>query len=262
MSERDEFYVGYLPEAPPRLAARTRRVVAGLIAGGAGLALILAASQAPFAPAVFEFGAARDFAGTIAALPHPALDVPRPGVAPAGEGRSTYLLVAPGKHGAGDAVAGLAGRQVRLRGSLVFRDGRTMIDLEPGSLAPIGPAAAPAAGAVSLGLQTLAGEIVDSKCYLGVMRPGQGKPHRACAARCISGGIPAMLVARDRTGGVAHLLLVGRDGRPIGREVLDRVGEPVRVRGEVVREGGWLVLRADPAAFRPVEGRQEDDASP
>jgi hypothetical protein len=28
---------------------------------------------------------------------------------------------------------------------------------------------------------TLTGEIVDSKCYLGVMNPGQGKVHRDCA---------------------------------------------------------------------------------
>ena len=37
---------------------------------------------------------------------------------------------------------------------------------------------------------TLIGEIVDSKRYLGVMNPGNGKVHRDCAVRCLSGGIP------------------------------------------------------------------------
>jgi hypothetical protein len=50
---------------------------------------------------------------------------------------------------------------------------------------------------VSLGTQTLIGEIVDSKCYLGVMNPGALIPHRACAIRCISGGIPPVLLVRQ-----------------------------------------------------------------
>ena len=43
----------------------------------------------------------------------------------------------------------------------------------------------------------LRGEIVDSKCYLGVMNPGEGTVHRDCAARCLSGGLPPMLVVRS-----------------------------------------------------------------
>ena len=48
----------------------------------------------------------------------------------------------------------------------------------------------------SLGKQTFVGEIVDSKCFLGVMNPGRLTPHRACAIRCISGGVPPVLLVR------------------------------------------------------------------
>jgi len=51
----------------------------------------------------------------------------------------------------------------------------------------------------SLGTQTLVGEIVDSKCFLGVMNPGQLTTHRACAIRCISGGVRPCSSSARRT---------------------------------------------------------------
>ena len=65
--------------------------------------------------------------------------------------------------------------------------------------------------AVDLGEHTLRGEIVDIKCYLGVMKPAHGKPHRSCAARCISGGIPPVLMVKDRDGDTNYLLLVSAE---------------------------------------------------
>ena len=99
---------------------------------------------------------------------------------------------------------------------------------------------------VPLGRQRLRGEIVDSKCYFGVMKPGQGKAHRDCAVRCISGGAPPAFVVRaagpeggERT---LILLLVGSDGSSIGSRILDLVAEPVEIEGEVSRLGDQLVL--------------------
>ena len=105
---------------------------------------------------------------------------------------------------------------------------------------------------VGLGRQTLVGEIVDSKCYLGVMNPGQLTPHRACAIRCISGGIPPILLVRQTNGSALHFLLVSSDGRPVNKEVLAMVAEPVQITGEVVRQGEFLILRADPATYRRI----------
>ena len=177
-----EFYVGYLPQAPPGLARSVRRIVLGLVAASVLTALVLVFWQARFPASVFEFQQYRDFEGTLREHPYPNL-----AVAPAMPG---YLLVAPGKHGATELVAGFDGRAVRLKGSLIYRDGGRMIELVPNSLQASGNSPIPAPDAIDLGMTTLSGEIVDSKCYLGVMNPGNGKVHRDCAVRCISGGIP------------------------------------------------------------------------
>src|SRR4030095_6015081 len=103
---------------------------------------------------------------------------------------------------------------------------------------------------VSLGKQTFVGEIVDSKCYLGVMNPGALTPHRACAIRCISGGIPPVLLVRQEDGSATYLLLVSADGKPVNQHVLDIIAEPVEITGEVERQGDLLILRADPATYR------------
>jgi len=94
---------------------------------------------------------------------------------------------------------------------------------------------------------TLTGEIVDTKCHFGVMQPGSGKVHRACAARCIAGGIPPGLLVRDADGSIRTVLLAGADGRELHGEVLPYVAEPVRIRGTLVHSAGLLVLRADPS---------------
>ncbi len=65
---------------------------------------------------------------------------------------------------------------------------------------------------MDLGAVTLTGEIVDTKCHLGVMNPGEGKVHRDCAVRCISGGAPPVSGA-DQEGDTRLLLLTGADGR-------------------------------------------------
>ncbi len=249
MSERD-FYVGYEPQAPPGLSRFLRRVVVGLLLGGVGIAALLASLQQPFDPGIFEFGVVREFEGLMLTDPVPALivDEPLEGMPP--EAASRFLLVAPGKFGAADLVSGMDGRRVEVRGSLIYRGRLTMIELLPGSMGLLAGGASPEPEiAVDLGEHTLMGEIVDSKCYLGVMKPGRRKTHRACAARCISGGVPPILRVDVVDAEPLHLLLVGRDGGAINRAILEYVAEPVAVSGRVWRHGAQLVVHADPNAI-------------
>ncbi len=250
----DEFYIGYLPSPPPGVARRIRRAVGALLAGAAALAALLAAAQRPFAPAVFEFGQPREFSGRLAAQPVPLLWLLRPGRTGAvAKPLSGYLLVGPGKHGAEALVAGLAGRAVRLRGSLVYRQGATMIEVVPGTL-QASPAEEPLFPPVPRpepqGTISLRGEIVDGKCFLGVMNPGSGKPHRDCAVRCLSGGAPPLLLVREASGAARTVLLIGPRGRAIGREMLDVVAEPVAVHGELARHGELHVLVVERSDIR------------
>jgi nitrite reductase/ring-hydroxylating ferredoxin subunit len=243
----DSLYVGYLDNASKAQAGRTRGLVVVASAVVAAALLTLAVSQRPLLDSRFEFGVAREFRGVVAAAPCPMLRVPRPGGT-----ASNYLLVAPGKHGADALAAQWNGKGVALRGSIIHQGGQTMIEVEPDSFTPAEvPLVAPAA-AEPLGRYTLVGEIVDSKCHLGVMNPGERRTHRACARLCIRGGVPPILWAENGAGEVRRLLLVGVDGTPVNDRVLDLVGDPVEITGDVEQIDGWLVLRADPAQIRRV----------
>lgn len=245
------FYIGYRDRAPALLARRLRGVSIGLVVICLGLAGALASRQSPLVPAVFESGNEREFTGWLREHPAPRLVVAVPGAEGQAFALSSYLLVAPGKLGADESIHGLHGRQVRLRGTLIHLDGETMIELAgPGAIEAIaGGDAAPPSQRQSIGRVTLRGEIVDSKCHFGVMNPATGKVHRACAARCLSGGVPPVFLTRARNGRRLHLLLTGEDGRAVGREVLDVVAEPLEITGTVERIDSLLVLRAEPDTF-------------
>lgn len=257
--DRDEFYVGYQPRPPSGIARLLKRVVIGL--GGTVLlaALILTLAQGRLALSVFEYGKVRDLEGVIRERPVPALVVARPYAAESTTGESRYTLVLPGKHGAASTVQGFDGRRVKLKGSLIYRDGLAMIEMVEGSIEVVpsesGPRKLPKRD--WLGVQSLVGEIVDSKCYLGVMNPGNATPHRECAIRCISGGVPALFIVRNFEGASAALWLITTEGTAVGREVLDLVAKPLEIKGEVTREGDQLYLRADPRDYRLLGSRDD-----
>jgi nitrite reductase/ring-hydroxylating ferredoxin subunit len=251
-AEGGEFYVGYLPRAPVGIARRTRLAIAAACTAGLCVAGVFAFAQKPFGDGVFEYGRPQSFTGVLRAAPAPLLEVVRPGRVPsssAAQGVSQLVLVAEGKHGF--EVGALAGARVELSATPIHRDGATLLEVQAGSVAVLAPAAPARAPAVErLGRLRLVGEVVDSKCWLGVMKPGSSKVHRACAIRCLSGGIPPALLVRDKGGAARTFLLLDAQGRTLGREVLPFVALPVEVEGEVERHGELLVLRSDPAAWR------------
>ncbi|HXV75477.1 MAG TPA: hypothetical protein VD788_04095, partial [Candidatus Polarisedimenticolaceae bacterium] len=212
---RSDFYIGYEPRGPRRLARRMRLVIALLFALALALAALLVGAQRSFDGGVFEFGVDRQLVGTLVEQPYPLLRVPGDDGAPA----RTHLLVGHGKHGAGPLVAGLDGRVVRVSGSPIHHGRHRMIEIHRVETIDAVGGAMPSERA-ALGTMTLAGEIVDSKCHLGVMKPGRGKTHRACAVRCISGGSPPLLRVEDRTGRVELFLLVDEAGASVNRRVL------------------------------------------
>lgn len=252
MNKTEEFYIGYQPRAPRNLANFIRRITAGIVVAAVLIALALVFGQNRFASSFFDFGNVREFEGIVWTAPFPALQVPD-----ATGAAVQYALVAEGKHGADSLVAGMDGKRVKLRGTEIRRDGMTMIEVVRGSVREVLQAATANAAlseelAEELGIHTLIGEIVDSKCYLGVMNPGHTKPHRECAVRCISGGVPPLFVVRDAAGKTLRLWLVDVDGSPVNQRVLDLVAEPVEISGAIARRGDQFVLRADPASYKRV----------
>ncbi len=251
----DDFYIGWEARPGAGPARRLRTLVVLLLVVGLGLAVALAFQQHTIGTSVFEWGTLKPLSGRLELQPYPHLLVPRPGATNAQPGFSTYYLVAPFKHGLDrEKFGALEGQMVTLQGTLIYRGDQTMVEAVPDSIhAVASPASLPTGAAtVRLGRQTLVGEIVDSKCYFGVMNPGQLLPHRACAINCISGGIPPVLLVRPKNGPAIYLLLVSALGKPVNQQVLDFVAEPVEITGEVEWQDGLLILRADPQTYRRV----------
>ncbi len=243
------FYVGYHPKAPARYASLTRSAVAVVFLAVILVAATLAASQDPVGRGVFEYGTLREFRGTIVERPYPMLLVPRPGITDRNAAYSRYLLVAQGKRGAQALVAGHDGHHVRTRGTIINRDGTAMLEIFSADFVTTdAPAAGGVAPPISLGRKTLRGEILDSKCWLGVMKPAEGSVHRGCATRCLSGGIPPLLIVNDPAIPSGQLLLLGPGGEPAHRQMLRYVGAPVTITGEVLLQGKLVVMLVESVA--------------
>lgn len=253
----DEFYIGWEAKAAPGIGKTTHNAVVVLFALAVLVPLVLAVAQRMIGVSVFEWGTQKTFSGILRSTPYPHLLVSRPGNLNGLSQFSTYYLVAPWKFGLDcEAIAPLNGKSVSLHGTLIYRGNQTMIETKPEWITATTNnerrmwSDAPGQ---SLGRQTFVGEIVDSKCFLGVMNPGQLTPHRACAIRCISGGVPPVLLVRQQDGPAIYLLLVTSEGKPVNQQVLGLVAEPVEITGEVERQGELLILRADPSTYRRVE---------
>jgi hypothetical protein len=249
----DDFYIGWEAKAAPGTGKAVYRTIIGLLVLALLAAVALAIPQHKTGVSVFEWGTVKNFSGVLKLQPYPHLLVPRPGGTGNQPGFSTYYLVAPFKFGLDrEKLSALDGKSVLMQGTLIYRGNQTMVEALPDSIKAAGQQMTSLhdTETAGLGRLTLAGEIVDSKCFFGVMNPGQLLPHRACAIRCISGGIPPVLLVRQKNGPAIYLLLVSADGKPVNQQVLDLVAEPVQITGEVDRQGDLLILRADPATYR------------
>jgi hypothetical protein len=241
----ENFYVGYQKQMPAPIARFLVFRMVGLLLLVLALAVAFVLVQKPFPNSQFEFGVYRHFEGIVSMHPYPTLILCEPTAS-----CSRYLLVRPGKHGAADLFAD--GQYVKLRGSLIQRDNRRMIEVDPESIRGTDATTAHATPEI-IGRFTLRGEIVDSKCYLGVMKPGNLKPHKSCAIRCISGGCPPVLVVRDEEGTAAYFVLAASDGSALGEDVRDKIAEPLEITGEVERRDDLFVLKSDPVTYRRLE---------
>ena len=242
----DEFFIGWQGKAPPK----TGSYLKGLVVLGLAIVLVVAVLvpmlQGTVAQdATFDFGNHQEFSGVLVKDPVPML---------VGDDDMVRLLVNPLKFGFEEELAAKFHlKHVTLRGTLIARGGDEMVEVLPESVVATERAGAtshPLGESTDLGETELRGEIVDSKCYLGVMNPGNLKPHRACAVNCIQGGVPPVLLVRDEAGTAMYFLLVGENGEAVNAEILKLVAEPVAVTGRLKKMGGQLIMYADPKGIR------------
>jgi hypothetical protein len=138
------------------------------------------------------------------------------------------------------------GRRVTLLASEISWDGRTILELANAkdAFVRIDEQTATDPFVTDGPEKLLVGEIVDPKCFFGAMNPGQGKIHKSCAIRCLSGGIPAVL-AMCNEGVRTYYIIRNSKGENMNGELMHLVGETVMISGKVNAVNNWNYLFVD-----------------
>ncbi len=243
----DDFYIGYRKTAPAALARFVRIATFGIVVTTCATAALIGALQQPAGKGKYEFGTTTEFNATILADPVPHAIVHTEDNALVGD--RTALLVARGKHGVEEETFADGAKAVRFMGTRIERDDVRMIELADDekfeAIANV-PVQNSSGNPQEIALE---GELIDTKCYLGVMNPAEGKVHRACAVVCLRGGVPPGLMVRDASGHARVIVLnVRSEGGPdLNPEWAGRV---VRVSGALEDLSGLPILRARTIALR------------
>jgi hypothetical protein len=235
------FFIGWSNQTPRRLAVFAMTIAAGLVAASSLLAVTLGAATDD--PGAGGFGDEVALTGVMQASPYPILRLAPDGAHPAGH---AVMLAGDGKIGVQAMAETLSGKAAEVRGLLLKRGDLDMIVVNSDNGIQASAASpTPIATAQNLGRWRLTGEICDGKCYSGVMRPGTGLAHKACASLCVSGGVPPVFVSSGPIEGSIFLLLADRGGGPAPAAMYDLIGLPVSLEGDVDRVGDLLIFRAD-----------------
>lgn len=241
------FFIGWLG-LPRSLWRFTAAIVVLTIAFGAGLAAALVQAQPPHLTGTWDPSGERVIEGELVTRPYPMVRVAANG------GRTAYsvLLVDEWKFGLPLSPEFHDGDRVRVTGFAIQRGDVTVLQVDD-KLTPLGH---PDTGSVavplhSAGIITIAGEIVDSKCWTGAMNPGEGKAHKGCGSLCLLGDIPALFVAFDGGAGRRWYVIADRAGGSLGEGLRYRIGERLTLTGEVLDAPDLHELRVDPAALLP-----------
>ncbi|MEM8878413.1 MAG: hypothetical protein AAGD23_11160 [Pseudomonadota bacterium] len=249
---RDEpFFIGFSNTVPAPLVLFLAVVAAAFIGGMAGLALALSSSVDDPGDGFVAWGQYQELSGILETEPYPILRLP----AQNGQGPRAYLLSGQGKNGVQSRATPLSGQPAEAGGVFIQRGSIQMLQVG-GRVGLRAPEADPAAfqpeDRVPLGRWRLTGEICDGKCYLGIMRPGRGLSHKACANLCIAGGVPPVFVAAGPVDGQEFFVVAGPDGGPMPDEWMRHVAVFIEAEGEIERMDDLYVFRIDPSTIRPL----------
>lgn len=252
-NNNDEFYVGYLPQAPRKVASFIKRIIAfgGILA--CIVAIMLAWYQKKFSHTQFEYGVNSNVEGYYFDKPVPHLAMPLGMNSSGREIFQNVILVGFGKAGAKEVMKrlgqtegkSLVGSKLELRGFLIYGYGKALLQVtyeDNNNLKLLSGPTSPIESIDSTDRRSVSGEIVDPKCYFGVMKPGEGKAHRSCAIRCIAGGIPPVF---HLTNSDEHLLIVNEKWEPANDDVLNIVGDQIILAGKEITWNDWKILKVD-----------------
>ena len=246
---KPDFFVGYLP-FPDGLKPFYRLLLPILLLAGFAAVYFFAADTPATGTGTWDLDSKVTVEGRLDLEPYPMI-VPSDGTS------QPVLVVQIGKLSARPLLDGNEGKAIRLSGYMIERGPWQMLEIDntdvPEPIAAGGPRTDTSSAEQFV---SLAGEIVDSKCMLGVMKPGVGKVHRSCAELCIMGGMPPMLLVKNGTGEKAAYLLVDEQGGAVGRALLPHIAVPVQVSGTAFRLNGMPTIKVAPGNIKRLDGDQ------
>lgn len=264
---QQEFYIGWQPKAPQGFAKHIRKVILGLIVLVIGAGFLLATQQKKFSTASFEFGQLTEIKGIYQQFPVPSIKVMTKQDAFGNSSYITIPLVGYGKFGAEGTIASLEKekntsldkKEVTFKGTLLYSDGKTLLQIDKNDNPLVNINTAASSQQVTpvikdLGTVELTGEVLDPKCYFGVMKPGHGKPHRDCAIRCIAGGMSPVFYVRNEKGETGYYLILDENGKKMNDDLKDYVAEPVSLKAKAVQYNDWVVLYVNKYTIRRTGG--------
>lgn len=246
---KDDFFIGWA-DTPPIDRRFFLGAGAALMAGTGAVAAMTASLQNRPGKGTWNMAEIREFRGIATAEPYALLRTKDISGTP-----QTVLLGCQGKCGVSAKIGALAGQPVIVRGSLIQRASHAMIAVVDGIdwIAPdpeggaddglAFPASEP------LGAVSLSGEILDSKCWFGAMRPSEGKVHKSCASLCIRGGLPPAFYVKDIARQTALLILTD-EGLGFGHDILEFVADALHITGALRRQGDLIFIDTSVAHFR------------
>lgn len=253
MSGNEDFFIGWSAETPKV----DRRFLIGLstflFAGAGAAAYGVAGRQDPVGPGGWDQADIREWRGIVIAEPYPMLRYRDADGAP-----RTALLGCLNKCAPKLMIDQYRERAVLVRGSPIIRGQYLMIATDDFGrwIEPANPQAGDEdlmfPDPEPLGSANLAGVILDTKCWFGAMRPGEGKVHKACAALCIKGGLPPGFFVKGPREQSQLLIMTDAQAGPVGPDVLPFVADPLRLNGELERRGDLVFLKTDPNTFARV----------
>lgn len=269
MDKDQEFYIGWMSKAPKSFAQHIKKVLLTLLVMVIIAGFVLGISQKKFSTGNFEFGVLTEIKGVYFNQPVACIKVINGKDIFGKLSHVTIPLLGFGKMGAAGIITAIENekklsinhREITIKGTLLYNDGKLLMQVDSNDqpLMHIGELAAEGLLPVKqdLGEMEIKGEIIDPKCYFGVMKPGQGKPHKDCAIRCILGGIPPVLKVADQSGAENYYLVVGPNGEMMNDAVKDYIAEPVTIHANAVKYDDWIVLYVKTKGITPYSYIEE-----
>ncbi len=264
-----DFYIGWMSKAPSSFTSHIKKVLLALLVLVIVTGVLLAVSQKKFSTANFEFGTLTKVEGIYFSNPIPCIKAINGKDIFGNYSYITIPLLGFGKMGAESIIntfekeknISLNQKEVTLKGTLLYNDGKLLMQIDENDqpFVHIGNNAEEPLLPVqeNLGTMQVKGEIVDPKCYFGVMKPGQGKPHKDCAIRCILGGIPPVLRVSNNNGKSNYYIIVGSNGEKMNEAVKGFIAEPVTINAKAVKYDDWIILYVNPKGIEHYSYLQE-----